>query len=123
MGDSDLFTISRPAAEEAYEIELNKAEYCRKLKIGFYDYDASNPGNCQFIKHGDSKSLQGADQSTITGSHQVYESSQSFVSCTPDETLLFQFHLCNGSKSKNLNVLAYRFFIRSRNGTPRRLLW
>jgi hypothetical protein len=31
----DLFTSSRPPAEEAYEIELIKAEYSRKLKSGF----------------------------------------------------------------------------------------
>ena len=62
--DFDLFTNSRPAAEEAQEIESIKAEYCRKLESGFYDNDASNPGNSLFIKHGDSKLLKGVDPST-----------------------------------------------------------
>ena len=31
----DLFTIDRPAAEEAYDKELIKAEYSRKLKESY----------------------------------------------------------------------------------------
>ena len=68
--DLDLFTCARPSAEVAYDSELIKAEYIRKLHSGFYDNDASNPGNSVFR---DSKLHQGVDPSIIIGSLELYD--------------------------------------------------
>ena len=98
----DLFKNSCFPAEEAHAIQLIKDEYCRKLSIRFYDNDASHPGNTLFIKHGDPKSLKGVDRSTITGSLEVYENSQTFISCTPNDIL--PEDPCNDESEDTWNV-------------------
>ena len=85
--DFDFFTNARPSAELAYDSVLIKAEFIKKLDRGFYDNDARHQDNSPFIIHGDSKVLKGVDPSTITGTLEVYQNSQTFVSCTPDEIL------------------------------------
>jgi len=98
----EIFDNSCFSAEQAHAIQLIKDEYCRKLSIGFYDNDANHPGNTLFIKPGDPKYLKGVDQSTINGSLEVYESSQTFISCTPDDILLED--PCNDKNEDTWNV-------------------
>ena len=64
---------------------VRRAAYINKFESVSFVNDTNNPSNCNFVKHGDPKSIPGADRSYIAGSKIVFENSQDELLCTQFE--------------------------------------
>ena len=62
-----------------------RAAYIAKFENVSFVNDTNNPSNCNFVKHGDPKSIPGADRSYKAGSEFVFENSQDELLCTQFE--------------------------------------